>query len=253
MAGVARLKRPYRVRFDEAGPDGHLRSSGYLRYAQDLAWIHSESHGFNSEWYAARELTWVVHAVELDIISDVAYGTELLVSTEVVGFRRIWARRRSEFRLAGTERPEAVALTDWVLLGGRGVPTRVPAEIVNAFIGPELNYTPMRLDLPPAPADATAYPITVRRSEADPMAHVNNAAYLDYVDEQLLLDSPSTASLDVPRRYRAEFIASAEPGAELVGRLWQAEATRLYRLEDREASEMMRASLETDPANWVGG
>jgi len=85
------------------------------------------------------------------------------------------------------------------------------------------------------------------------MAHVNNAAYLDYVDAQLLLDSPSTATLDVPRRYRAEFIASAEPGAELVGRLWQAEATRLYRLEDREASEMMRASLETDPANWVGG
>ena len=128
MAGVARLKRPYRVRFDEAGPDGHLRSSGYLRYAQDLAWIHSESHGFNNEWYAARELTWLVRAVEPDIISDVAYGTELLVSTEVVGFRRIWARRRSEFRLAGTERPVAVALTDWVLLGRRGVPTRVPAE-----------------------------------------------------------------------------------------------------------------------------
>jgi len=247
MAGVARLERPYRVRFDEAGPDGNLRSSGYLRYAQDLAWIHSESHGFDREWYAAREITWLVRGVELDIVSDVAYGSELIVSTEVVGFRRIWARRRSEFRVARTERPVAVALTDWVLLDGRGAPARVPAEIVDAFVEPEITYTPMRLDLPPTPADATAYSIRVRRSEADPMAHVNSAAYLDYLDEQLLLNSPPTAALDVPRRYRAEFIASAEPGAELVGRLWQAQSARLYRLEDHEAREMLRASLEPAP------
>ena len=32
---------PYRVRFDEAGPDGLLRTSVLLRYAQDLAWYHS--------------------------------------------------------------------------------------------------------------------------------------------------------------------------------------------------------------------
>lgn len=247
MAGVARLDRPYRVRFDEAGPDGYLRSSGYLRYAQDLAWIHSESHGFDHEWYAARKLSWLVRAVELDIVGNVAYGSELIVSTEVIGFRRIWARRRSEFRVTGTERPVAVALTDWVLLDGRGAPTRVPAEIVDAFVEPDINYTPMRLHLPPTPADATAYPIRVRRSEVDPMAHVNNAAYLDYLDDQLLLDRPPTAAPDVPRRYRAEFIAAAESGAELVGRLWQADTARLYRLEDRVAREMLRASLETAP------
>lgn len=32
---------PYRVRFDEAGPDGLLRTSVLLRLAQDLAWHHS--------------------------------------------------------------------------------------------------------------------------------------------------------------------------------------------------------------------
>ena len=36
MTFATRLERGYRVRFDEAGPDGTLRSSGYLRYAQDL-------------------------------------------------------------------------------------------------------------------------------------------------------------------------------------------------------------------------
>lgn len=253
MVAAARLERQYRVRFDEAGPDGSLRSSGYLRYAQDLAGIHSESAGFDRAWYAERDLTWLVRAVELDILTDVAYGTELMVSTEVVGFRRVWGRRRSAFHAPGSQRPVAIALTDWVLLNARGAPTRVPAEIVDVFVEPQASFTPMRLELPPTPDGARTFPLIVRRSELDPMAHVNNAAYLDYLDEHFLAGSGPRATLDVPRRYRAEFIASAEPGAELVGRLWQAENAWLYRLVDGGAKEMLRARLETDPASWVGG
>ena len=33
----------YRVRFDEAGPDGVLRTSGFMRYAQDLAFVEGET------------------------------------------------------------------------------------------------------------------------------------------------------------------------------------------------------------------
>ncbi|MGI8928539.1 MAG: acyl-ACP thioesterase domain-containing protein, partial [Candidatus Limnocylindrales bacterium] len=253
MAASARFERTYRVRFDEAGPGGALRSSGYLRYAQDLAGIHSQISGFDRDWYAGRGLTFLVRAVELDIVGDVQYGTELVTSTEVVGFRRVWARRRSEFRAPGSERPLAIAITDWVLLNARGAPSRVPAEIVDAFVDHEANFTPLRLDLPPTPANATAYAITVRRSEIDPMAHVNNAAYLDYLDEQLLVGSPADATLPLPRRYRAEFIASAEPGAQLAGQLWQAAPGSLYRLEDDDGREMLRARVETDLASWVGG
>ena len=38
---------PYRVRFDEAAPDGLIRTSVLLRYAQDLAWFHSARQGFH--------------------------------------------------------------------------------------------------------------------------------------------------------------------------------------------------------------
>ena len=250
---AARIERPYRVRFDEAGPDGRLRSSGYLRYAQDLAWIHSESAGFGRDWYAERGLTWLVRAIELDILDEVAYGGELMVSTQVTGFRRVWARRRSAFHPVDSERPAAIAITDWVLLNARGAPTRVPAEIADAFVEPDTEFTPMRLVIPPTPAEAATLALTVRRSELDPMAHVNNAAYIDYLDEHFVRGSGPTASLDVPRRYRAEFIASAEPETKLVGHLWREDAAWAYRLEDDSGNEMLRAWLETDPANWVGG
>ena len=86
MTFARRLEHDYRVRFDEAGPDGLLRASGYLRFAQDLAWLHSESGGFGREWYSERGLTWLVRAIELDIVGEVDYGARLTVSTEVIGF-----------------------------------------------------------------------------------------------------------------------------------------------------------------------
>ena len=56
------------MRFDEAAPDGRLRTSGLLRYAQDLAWIHSASLGFDRGWYGERGLTWLVRAANVAVL-----------------------------------------------------------------------------------------------------------------------------------------------------------------------------------------
>ncbi len=251
MEVARRIERPYRVRFDEAGPDGLLPASGYLRFAQDVAWLHSESGGFDRDWYSERGLTWLVRAIELDIIGEVDYGAELTVSTEVIGFRRVWARRRSEFVEHGSERKLATAITDWVLLNDRARPVRPPAEILDAFTPVEADFTPIRIRASDPATDAACIKFGARRSELDPMAHVNNAAYLDYLDE-LFSATSGSLSLPAPRRYRAEFLASAEHGATLVGRGWPFDRGWSYLLEEDERS-LLRAQLETDPATWVGG
>src|SRR5687768_14661575 len=169
MAVAVRLERPYRVRFDEAGPDGYLRASGFLRFAQDLAWIHSESAGFGKDWYGERGLTWLVRSIELDVLAPVEYGTGLDVSTQVVGFRRVWARRRSEFKPEGTERMIGMAITDWVLLNAEGRPVRPPEEILEAFGSDSTEFTPMRMKAPTAPESASPREFRPRRSELDPM------------------------------------------------------------------------------------
>ena len=249
-----RIERPYRVRFDEAGPDGFLRASGFLRFAQDLAWIHSESAGFGRDWYAARGLTWLVRAIELDVLSNVEYGSELEVSTQVIGFRRVWARRRSEFKPVGQGEMVGVAITDWVLLNAAGRPVRPPQEILDVF-GSEAafaDFSPMRMAALTAPESAIPREFRPRRSELDPMAHVNNAAYLDYMDEQFLGLDRIRHGMPVPRRYRAEFLFSAEAGAKVEGRGWQDGTVWNYELRTDER-ELFQARLEADPANWVGG
>src|SRR4051812_35975653 len=69
----------YRVRFDEAGPDGRMRTSALLRYAQDVAWRHSEQLGFDRAWYVARGLGWVVRGCELEVREPIPIGHTLRV------------------------------------------------------------------------------------------------------------------------------------------------------------------------------
>lgn len=247
-----RIERPYRVRFDEAGPDGQLRASGFLRFAQDLAWLHSESAGFGRQWYSARGLTWLVRAIELDVLHNVEYGSSVEVSTEVIGFRRVWARRRSEFRPVGHGELVGVAITDWVLLNASGRPVRPPQEILDVFGSDFGEFTPMRMEHPTIPESASPHEFRPRRSELDPMAHVNNAAYLDYMDEQFLGLERIRHGLPVPRRYRAEFLFSAEAGAKVIGRGWEDGAVWNYELATDER-ELFRARLESDQSAWVGG
>jgi acyl-CoA thioesterase FadM len=123
-----RCSAPYRVRFDEAGPDGRLRTSVLLRYAQDLAWFHSAERGFDRAWYAERGLAWLVRAAEVAVLAPVHVGDGLVGTTQVVGWRRVWARRRTTFTDV-TGDVVAWVHIDWVLLDARGAPTRVPADL----------------------------------------------------------------------------------------------------------------------------
>lgn len=243
MTVATRLSRPYRVRFDEAGPDGNLSAAGYLRYAQDLAWIHSETAGFGRDWYAERGLTWLARAIELDIGAPVTYGAELDVTTRLTGFRRVWARRATEFLLHPRSDPVARATTDWVLINADGRPVRPPEGVIEAFGADLPDFAPLRLPDQPAPADAPRHDSTVRRGDLDPLGHINNAAYLDYLDEHYL-DVARHAALPQKRRYQIEFVAPAAPGTKVTGLGWADGHEWCYRLE-ADGRELFRGRLKT--------
>lgn len=234
MTVPVRIERPFRVRFDECGADGYARASAYLRWAQDVAWVHSESGGFDRAWYAARGMAWLVRCLRLDLRAPLESGRTVRVSTEVVGWRRVWARRVSEIRPleadAGPDRTGpalATVVTDWVLLGARGQPVRVPTEILAAFAARLPGFEPGRVpsvdpagaDRPEAePSHHLAY--RVRPQELDPMGHVNHAVYLDWLEEAVAAGGGQAVLARLPRRYRLEYARAVEPDAEVEAEVW---------------------------------
>lgn len=253
-----RLRHRYQVRFDEADARARLRPSGYLRYAGDMAWRHSEAAGFRREWYAERSLQWLVRNVSLRITAPVTYGDELTVTTEVTGTRHVWARRHAEMQRTGpadmADDRAVVALvdTDWVLLGLDGRPARMPQDIA-AWFATERTFERNRVLLPATPADATRLATRVRPLDVDSMGHMNNAAYLDVVDEAVA-QLPADPSADAPDHcpvgclYRVGYVLPALPSADLDVACWRPDASSIAcRICDGDGEELTRVLISRPP------
>ncbi len=192
-AGAARPwhETTYRVRFDEAGLDGTAQAAVLLAWAQDAAWQHSSALGFDRAWYAARSVTWLVRAARVVIAASPPSGSDVVVRTEVVGFRRVLARRLTTYRSRdGVE--FARSITDWALVDSAGRPTRMPVEIVRLAAVPSFDPLALEADVAVAAGGSGATGVAWRRvsldvrlRDVDPLGHANNAAYLGYVDEAL--------------------------------------------------------------------
>jgi acyl-CoA thioesterase FadM len=233
----------HRVRFDECDAGGILRAGGFLRVMQDLAWRHSEAMGYDRAWYLEHRLTWLVRYADLRIVGEVGSGETMSVTTQVTGWRRVWARRRSEVILEPAGARVATATIDWVLIDAQGRPARVPPGIAERFTDGASTFTPGRVSLSAAPAAATRYEWTVGIRDLDPMAHVNNATYLDVLDEALAADTGALAGPRPPARYQVEYLRPALPRATVSVVHWQADGNHLARFTDRAGEELIRAQV----------
>jgi acyl-CoA thioesterase FadM len=234
---------PYRVRFDECGPDGLIRTSVLLRYTQDLAGVHSASRGFDRSWYAERGIVWLVRAAEVAVVAPIKVGAELVGTTVVVGFRRVWARRRTEFRDADGTLVSWVHI-DWVLLDDRGAPTRIPKEFDAVFSVPPATFGLARVDLGDLPSHPARSTFTVRPQELDPMDHVNNAVYADWLDEAVLAAGGQAVVRSVPRLVRLDYARAAEAAATVVVDTWLEDGAWSCRVADADGPDLLRARLE---------
>lgn len=247
----------YRVRFDEATPRGLLRGSALLGYVQDVAWAHSEALGFPRAWYRAKGVAWLVHAIEIQLLHPIEDGETITVTTRLTGFRRVMARRESEV-LGASGGLRALVTIDWAMTDGR-VPVRIPAEFARAPVDGAGPFTPLRVILSPRPADATELEFVPRPRELDPMNHVNNGVYVDWLDDAVAATSAEgdEATAAASRTYRLEYLRPAAPGASLVSTAWLDERDAAgapsgrptvrgwsYRLADAAGRELLRGRLE---------
>ena len=156
----------------------------------------------------------------------------------------MWARRETVVRTATDSPPIAGTTIDWVLVDGAGRPARVPDAIVTGFNEGAPTFVPARVHLATAPADAAVDPWTVGVRDLDPMAHVNNATYLDIIDEVLAGAAGALTGPTPPVRYAVEYLRSALPRTVVLVRHWPDGDAHAFQLTDETGEELIRARVE---------
>jgi acyl-CoA thioesterase FadM len=184
------------------------------------------------------------------VFEPVHSGDVLIGTTMVLGWRRVWARRQTEFA-DSAGRLVARGRIDWVLLGSGGSPTRIPALFESVFGARRETFALARVDPGDEPADAARTSFTVRPQELDPLAHVNNAVYLDWVEEAVAAvggDAGPAIVGRIRRTARLEYARAAEPGSTVDLVAWSGgdedRRTWSVRISDRSGAELVRARLE---------
>jgi len=196
-----------------------MRLDALARWLQDVAYADVE------EASVAGAAIWVVRRTRIRVERFPRFGERFELKTFCSGFGRAWAERRTAIVPSDGEAPGVQAVSLWVHLDPA---TRRPFAL-----------TPRELELygeatrgrrvtarlrHPAPGSAdTARSWTFRATERDLAGHINNAAYWQPVEEELL-KGPEPVSFDA----EMEFRTPAQPGEKLVlsdgGRRWIVDA-----------------------------
>ncbi len=182
------LQVPFTIRNDECDAYGHLNNAVYLRYMQEAAFRASSDAGLGRDQYAAMGRYWLIRETEIEYLQVLPAEETITVKTWNEGMRRTTARRRYVFSRPNHDEPAASAWTDWVYLKREtGQPARIPPEIHDAFFpetgrAPGFTRTPFP-QVPPAPPGIFRLERRVEWRDIDPMQHLNNAAYLSYVED----------------------------------------------------------------------
>jgi acyl-ACP thioesterase len=205
-------RRPW---LGDCAPSGRIRLDALARWLQDVAYADVEDAG------VADRAVWVVRRTRLSVARFPRFGESFTVLTFCSGIGRMWAERRTTISRDGRSTADVEAVALWVHLDPvRREPTPLtPAELSAYSGGTGSRRIRARLRHPGPDSARRQRSWTFRATECDLADHVNNAAYWEPLEEDLLT-RPDPQRVDV----EIEFRTPAQPGEKLVlhddNRLW---------------------------------
>lgn len=207
-----------RVGLADCSPSGRIRLDALARWLQDVAYADVDDAG------VADAAVWVVRRTRIRVVRFPRFGERCTLRTFCSGFGRAWAERRTIISRDGEDRSAVEAVALWVHLDPvtrrPSPPTSREVEVYGgAAAGRRVNA---RLRHPAAGgagvgpgaggADSSRR-WTFRATERDLAEHINNAAYWEPLEEDLLAgEEPDAIDVEI------EFRTPAQPGEKLVVR-----------------------------------
>jgi acyl-ACP thioesterase len=191
--------QPRRPGFADCAPSGRMRLDALACWLQDVAYADVEDAGL------AQAAVWVVRRTRIRVQRFPVFGERFQCTTFCSRLGRMWAERRTDVIAADEQKPAVEAVSLWVHLDvatGRPVPltedeiATYGASALERGISARLRH-PGRV--PAQARDAGRW--TFRRTDCDIADHVNNAAYWQPLEEELLA-GPELERIDAEIEYR---------------------------------------------------
>lgn len=198
---------PARPGLADCAPSGRVRLDALARFTQDIAYADAVQAGLSE---TAR---WVVRRTRMRVERFPHFGQALTLATFCSGLGRMWAERRTSIAGGGEDGGEVEVVSLWVHLdpeSGRPTPLREDELAMwgESALGRRVNA---RLHHPGPDTARDSFPWRFRETECDLAGHINNAAYFQPLEEELLQHRDPPA-IDVEIEYRSP----AQPGDKVV-------------------------------------
>jgi acyl-ACP thioesterase len=201
------FRQALRPGLSDCAPSGRIRLDALARWLQDVAYADVEDAG------VARAAVWVVRRARMHVKRFPRFGSQFELATFCSGLGRMWAERRTTITRVGAEESDVEAVSLWVHLdpeARRPTPlTRLEIDTYgDAAAGRRVTA---RLHHPAPEAVEKRFAWRFRATECDLAAHINNAAYWQPLEEEILKGEDPDA-LDGEIEYRTP----AQPGDKVV-------------------------------------
>ena len=192
----------------DVAPSGRTRLDALARWIQDVSYADMEDAGL------AGLAVWVIRRMRIRVARFPRFGERFRLRTFCSGLGRMWAERRVTIEPEAGGEGEVEAVTLWVHLdpsGQRPVPLLAPEiETFAEAAGGRRVTARLRHPRPKQVVDRQHW--RFRHTECDLAGHVNNSAYLQPLEDELLSDGREPERLDL----EIEFRTPAQPGEKLV-------------------------------------
>lgn len=200
-----------RPQLADCAPSGRIRLDALARWMQDVAFADVEDVGLE------RVAVWVLRRSRIRVSRFPAFGEHCEVRTFCSGIGRMWAERRTTVTLsgvAGDAAPLVDAVALWVHLDPeRRLPspvTEAERRVYGAAAGGRKVIARLRHSRPEQIESESAW--NFRRTDADIADHINNAAYWEPLEDELLSSTAELTQIDA----ELEFRAPAQPGTKRI-------------------------------------
>ncbi|EGD54322.1 acyl-[acyl-carrier-protein] thioesterase [Gordonia neofelifaecis] len=249
-AGAKYFTADYRVRTGDIDQDMRVRLDGIARFLQDVA-----NDNIAVLPFAETDPFWIIRRTVIDVLEPITWPSDFEVERWCGALSTRWTNMRVRIKAtSGTNRfnpeprPDGLVETEafWINMTEQGMPARISdlaMETLTAMTDEHrLKWKAMNPGTAPAPEDLDLpdREHVLRITDFDPFKHLNNAAYFEAVEDELV---DHADLLDRPHRAIIEYLRPITPGTRVVVRRQRLDdALLVWLMTPNDAGELQVAA-----------